>query len=115
MAGALKCCALFAIIGLANGARIPSQTLTLDVSVASKVGATPTKEIAPGVHMPMVGLGTWLYNATRAKNAVQLAFKNGYTHVDTALMYENQVGVGEALADFDRASYFVTSPQAMRR
>eukprot|EP00959_Pyramimonas_sp_CCMP1952_P019778 417748-Pyramimonas_sp.AAC.1 len=111
MVSALKCVALLAVIGVVSGARIPQKgALTLEASaVAETKVRTPTIEIAPGVHMPMVGLGTWLYNSSRAKHAVELALKVGYTHVDTALMYENQKGVGEALAGFPRDSFFVTT------
>lgn len=59
--------------------------------------------------MPMVGLGTWLYDSARAKRAVELALSVGYTHVDTALMYGNQKGVGEALSGRARDSYFLTT------
>lgn len=59
--------------------------------------------------MPLVGLGTWLYDSARAKRAVELAFSVGYTHVDTALMYGNQKGVGEALSGRARDSYFLTT------
>lgn len=71
----------------------------------------PTIEISPTVHMPLVGLGTWQYNDTVAYGATLAALKMGYTHVDTALGYNNQVGVGKAIIDSGRArdSFFVTS------
>lgn len=61
--------------------------------------------------MPLVGLGTWQYANDEAYGAVLSALKLGYTHVDTALVYENQVGVGKAIIDSGRArdSLFVTS------
>jgi diketogulonate reductase-like aldo/keto reductase len=73
-----------------------------------------------GVHrqevgMPVVGIGTWLYNDTVVKRALPAAFRLGYRHVDTALIYDNQVGVGEALREavaeqnLLREDYFVTS------
>ena len=48
--------------------------------------------------MPMIGLGTWQYNDTLAQASLATAFSMGYRHVDTAYGYENQVGVGKALA-----------------
>lgn len=71
----------------------------------------PTIPIAPGVHMPMAGLGTWQYNETVAEQAVADALANGYTHIDCAYGYNNQVGVGKALAASSRAreSYFITT------
>lgn len=61
--------------------------------------------------MPLYGLGTWLYNSSRADSAVEAAFKMGYRHVDTALVYENHKGVGAALqrSAIPRDEYFVTS------
>lgn len=74
-------------------------------------GKIPTKEIAPGVHMPMAGLGTWLYNDTRAGKAAKMALDMGYTHIDTAYDYNNSIGIGKALAASDRkrGSYFITT------
>jgi len=71
----------------------------------------PTVTISPGVELPMAGLGTWQYNSSRAEAAVALALSLGYTHIDTALGYGNQDGVGRALRASGRSrdSYFVTS------
>lgn len=49
--------------------------------------------------MPLVGAGTWQYNDTVAYSSVCSAFEAGYTYVDTAWGYGNQVGVGKALRD----------------
>ena len=67
------------------------------IAVAS-AAAVPSITIAPGVEMPLVGLGTWQYNSTVARAAVSQALKLGYTHIDTALGYENQLGVGAAIS-----------------
>ena len=37
---------------------------------APPLGGIPTVTIAPGVNMPLQGVGTWLYNETRAYGAV---------------------------------------------
>eukprot|EP00947_MAST-08B_sp_MAST-8B-sp1_P006472 g6472.t1 len=42
----------------------------------------PTVEIAPGVKLPMAGLGTWLYNDSQAEDAAIKALALGYTHID---------------------------------
>lgn len=74
----------------------------------------PTVQIR-GVHdsvkLPMFGLGTWQYNSSRTERAVDLAFAMGYRHVDTAMVYENQKGVGAALrrTGLPREEFFVTS------
>ena len=41
-----------------------------------------------------VGLGTWQYNDTVAEAATSLALSLGYTHIDTAIGYGNQVELG---------------------
>ena len=63
------------------------------------------------IRMPLIGIGTWLYNDTVAEEAVKEAFSANYRHVDTALSYNNQRGVGRALAasNVPRSEYFVTS------
>lgn len=67
--------------------------------------------LAEKVDLPLFGLGTWMYNASRTQAAVELAFSLGYRHVDTAALYENQIGVGAALKKIalPRSEYFVTT------
>lgn len=80
------------------------------LSLASATNV-PTVEIEAGVFMPMQGLGTWQYNDSVAEAAVDSALRMGYTHIDTAYGYGNQVGVGRGLASSGRArsSYFLTT------
>jgi diketogulonate reductase-like aldo/keto reductase len=73
------------------------------------MAATNTVEIAPGVHMPMISLGTWQYNSSLSESVVSLGLKLGFTHIDTANDYKNQDGVGRALASHARDSYFLTT------
>jgi len=86
--------------------------LTAGVGLAAAANTTiPTMNIAPGVDLPMVGLGTWQYNDTVAEAATTMALDLGYTHIDTALGYRNQVGIARALKASSRTrdSYFITS------
>jgi len=73
--------------------------------------AVPIQGVEGELAMPLYGLGTWQYNSERAGRAVELAFQLGYRHVDTAIEYRNQVGVGAALrkTGLRREEYFVTS------
>lgn len=82
----------------------------MGASVSAK-NTVPTKRIAPGVDMPMVGIGTWQYNDSVAYAAVKEALALGYEHIDTALGYDNQAGIARAMAESGRkrSSYFVTS------
>jgi 2,5-diketo-D-gluconate reductase A len=71
----------------------------------------PTVTIAPGVEMPLVGLGTWQATGTQAYDAVLRALEVGYRHVDTATMYGNEREVGRALRDsgLPRDEVFITT------
>jgi diketogulonate reductase-like aldo/keto reductase len=68
-------------------------------------------EIAPGVLMPLLGLGTWQARGRGVENAVRTALEVGYRHVDTAQMYENEAEVGRAIASTSvpREEVFVTT------
>lgn len=68
-----------------------------------------------GVRIPKLALGTWMMSDEEAESAVYGAVDAGYRHIDTAVAYENEAGVGrglrKALADFGihRESIFLTS------
>ena len=64
-----------------------------------------------GVEIPNIGFGTWQIPNEEAYDAVTMALKNGYTHIDTALAYRNEENVGKAIKDFDiaREKVFITS------
>ncbi|MBN2299570.1 MAG: aldo/keto reductase [Acholeplasmataceae bacterium] len=65
-----------------------------------------------GVKMPKIGFGTWqIKPGDDTYQAVTLALKNGYRHIDTAEGYQNEKSVGEAIRDsgIKREEIFVTS------
>ncbi|HTX18924.1 MAG TPA: aldo/keto reductase [Bacteroidota bacterium] len=65
-----------------------------------------------GVKMPYLGLGVFLAKeGTEVKQAVRWALEAGYRHIDTAALYGNEKGVGEAVREsgFPRDEIFVTS------
>jgi diketogulonate reductase-like aldo/keto reductase len=72
---------------------------------------TPTVELAGGVRMPMVGLGTAGLLGDPGYAALRTALEAGYRHVDTATAYHNEAEVGRALRDsgIDRADIFITT------
>jgi 2,5-diketo-D-gluconate reductase A len=71
----------------------------------------PTVTIAPGVEMPLLGLGTWQARGSEAYDAVRAALELGYRHIDTATMYGNEREVGRALRDsgLAREQVFITT------
>lgn len=61
--------------------------------------------------IPALGFGTYKIDPAEAATAVASALEVGYRHIDTAQMYGNEAGVGEALAasGLDRDEVWVTS------
>ncbi|MEX0362829.1 MAG: aldo/keto reductase [Allomuricauda sp.] len=69
-------------------------------------------ELHNGVQMPYFGLGVYLSkDGEEVSNAVKVALNHGYRHVDTASIYNNEVGVGFGIkeSDVDRKDVFVVS------
>ncbi|WP_185996350.1 aldo/keto reductase [Nocardioides campestrisoli] len=52
-------------------------------------------ELANGVRIPVLGLGTWFIEGAAAAQAVRDAVETGYRNIDTAQAYGNERGVGE--------------------
>lgn len=73
---------------------------------------TDTYELNNGIAIPKVGFGTWqIPGGQQTYDAVSLALKAGYRHIDTAKAYRNEKSVGEVIldSDVDRENVFVTS------
>ena len=72
----------------------------------------PTRTLANGARMPVLGLGVWQMAAGReTEQAVEWALEAGYRLVDTAAMYRNEQSVGAALrrSAVPREQVFVTT------
>lgn len=64
------------------------------------------------VEIPQVGFGTWqMPDGETAADAVMHAIEAGYTHIDTAAVYHNEIGVGAGIrmSGVPREKLFVTS------
>jgi 2,5-diketo-D-gluconate reductase A len=75
------------------------------------VSQTPAIELNDGASIPQLGFGTYKIAPDQTADAVRTALEIGYRHIDTAQMYRNEQGVGQAIreAGIDRAHVFVTS------
>ena len=64
-----------------------------------------------GRTIPQLGFGVFQIDPAATAGAVTTALEAGYRHIDTAEMYGNERGVGEAVraSGLDRAAVFVTS------
>merc|ERR1712166_1372516 len=76
--------------------------------------AVPTINIAPGVHMPLVGLGCgggWGHNSTAVYDGATQALEVGYRLFDTADGYGTEAALGKALSESSvpRNELFITS------
>lgn len=75
------------------------------------MNAIPDIRLNDGRTIPQLGFGTYQIPPGETASAVEAALETGYRHIDTAEMYGNEVGVGEALRaeGLERSSVFVTS------
>ena len=75
------------------------------------MNAVPKLKLNNGVEIPQLGFGVFQIPAQETRAATLEALKVGYRHIDTAQVYGNERGVGQAVRDsgIDRADIFVTS------
>jgi len=66
---------------------------------------------AKGARIPVIGLGTWDLRGRTCARIVEQALRQGYRHIDTAEMYENEREVGEGLhaSGVKRNDVFITT------
>ncbi len=72
----------------------------------------PTITVNDGNKMPLLGLGVFqIPDHEKARQTVEMALANGYRMIDTAEVYENQIAVGEAIAEsaVNRDDIFLTT------
>jgi 2,5-diketo-D-gluconate reductase A len=72
---------------------------------------SPLIELNDGKKIPQVGFGTWPLNDEEVADAVVSAVEAGYRHIDTAVKYGNEAGVGEGIrrSGIDRSEIYVTT------
>jgi len=73
--------------------------------------SVPNIDLNNGTSIPQLGFGVYQVEPDETKEVTLSAFEVGYRHIDTAEMYENEAGVGEAFAasGLDREDVFITS------
>lgn len=79
---------------------------------SSAAGLKATTTLNNGVLMPWFGLGVFqVPDDTDAAKAVTTAIDLGYRHIDTAALYHNERGVGQAIRNcgIPRSEIFVTT------
>jgi len=77
----------------------------------SRPNSNPTVTLNDGRQMPQLGFGVWQIPEEQIVPAVLKALEVGYRHIDTAMIYGNEAGVGRAVREsgLPREEIFVTT------
>lgn len=83
------------------------------IAASGKVNV-PTKEIAPGIEMPIISIGTWTTDGHKGEDASTIVgnwLGQGGRGIDTALVYGDQAKVTKAIGDagLSRKDVFITT------
>src|SRR3954469_18680177 len=75
------------------------------------MASIPALTLNDGTTIPQLGFGVWQVPPEDTAEVVGVALETGYRHIDTAQMYGNERGVGEAIAaaGLPREEVYVTS------
>ncbi|MFJ1706418.1 aldo/keto reductase [Kitasatospora sp. NPDC088346] len=71
----------------------------------------PSVTLNNGAEIPQLGFGVWQVPDAEAAPAVRTAIEAGYRSIDTAAIYENETGTGQAVAEagVPREELYVTT------
>jgi 2,5-diketo-D-gluconate reductase A len=81
------------------------------MSTSTSTSVVPSITLRDGTAIPQLGFGVFQIPPEDTARAVDAALETGYRHIDTAEMYRNERGVGEAIraSGLDREDVYVTS------
>lgn len=81
------------------------------VTYRSETSAVPSSVLNDGSVIPRLGFGVFQVPPEEAAAVVSTALETGYRSIDTAALYANEAGVGEAVrkSGLDRDEVYVTS------
>lgn len=85
---------------------VPIKLFQMDFNIDSKV------KLSNGVEMPCLGLGVFkAKDGEEVEAAIKYAFEAGYRSIDTATIYANEIGVGNAVknSNIPRSDIFITT------
>ncbi|WP_354639153.1 aldo/keto reductase [Kitasatospora camelliae] len=79
--------------------------------MSSNPSSIPNVTLNNGAVIPQLGFGVWQVPDEEAVPAVRAAIEAGYRSIDTAAIYENEAGTGQAIAEagVPREELFVTT------
>jgi 2,5-diketo-D-gluconate reductase A len=89
----------------------PDRLLLARSTCEANMADVPTRTLDGGVSIPQLGFGVFQIPDSETADAVTVALEAGYRHIDTAAVYGNERGVGEAIAAsaIPREEIFVTT------
>lgn len=75
------------------------------------MASAPLITLNDGIQIPQLGLGVWQLDDAQAYESSKAALASGYRHIDTAMIYGNEAGVGRAVAESElaRDQIFITT------
>jgi 2,5-diketo-D-gluconate reductase A len=81
------------------------------IRMSTSTGQVPTIPLPGGAHIPQLGFGVWQVPPQETVEPVTQALLAGYRHIDTASVYGNEAGVGQAVhaAGLQRDDVFITT------
>lgn len=71
-----------------------------------------TFKLSNDIEIPAIGFGTWqIEDGEKVIQAVLTAINDGYRHIDTAFIYQNEKGIGQAIKQsaIKRKELFITT------
>ncbi|KAF8295799.1 hypothetical protein DL93DRAFT_2091574 [Clavulina sp. PMI_390] len=80
-------------------------------AMASNLTISSTLKLNTGYEIPQLGFGVFQIDNDGCTDACLAAFQAGYRHIDSAVYYQNEAGVGKALrqSGLKREEVFITS------
>jgi len=86
----------------------------IGLGMSSPTSQVPHLSLLGDVEIPQLGFGTFQVSAKETTDVVTRALLAGYRLIDTAAMYGNEAGVGQAMhaSGLDRREIFVTTKLA---
>jgi methylglyoxal/glyoxal reductase len=105
---------IFRVLRVADRRRpaIPTKQISMSIARPSQESLTSATTLGNGVCMPWLGLGVWqIREDGETERVVRTAIEQGYRSIDTATIYGNERGVGQAIRNcgVPREQLFITT------
>ncbi len=87
------------------------QFVSTNTNTSAKMSLGRTFTLNTGARVPAVGFGTWQAAPHEVEQAVEIALRAGYRHIDCAAIYRNETEVGSGIKNsgVPRSEIFVTT------